>query len=153
MNMLRRFCDSLYKLIELRAFVEEGLGPRAQIQLAIGRVRIAAEHHKGNIWRRLAHSAQHLQARATLQLHVQHHHTGMDREDAIDGSLGSSGVADDRQVTALQQAGDSFTDQWGVFDQENFDDTGKGFSHGSTVAPVLRCSHRQEPKITPCARL
>ena len=153
MNMLRRFCYSLYKLIELRAFIKEGLGPRAQIQLAIGRVRVAAEHHKGNIWRRLAHSAQHLQARATFQLHVQHHHAGMGREDAIDGSLGGSGVADDRQVTALQQTGDPFTYQCGVFDEENFDDTGKGFSHGSTVAPVLRCSHRQEPKITLSALL
>ena len=153
MNMLRRFCYSLYKLIELRAFIEEGLGPRAQIQLAIGRVRVAAENHKGNIWRRLAYSAQHLQARATLQLHVQHHHTGMGRENAINGSLGGSGVADDRQVTALQQAGNPLTDQCGVFDQENFHDKGKGFSHAFTVAKVLRCSHRQEPKITPCARL
>ena len=153
MNMLRRFCYSLYKLIELRAFIEEGLGPRAQIQLAIGRVRVAAENHKGNIWHRLAYSAQHLQARATLQLHVQHHHTGMGRENAINGSLGGSGVADDRQVTALQQAGNPLTDQCGVFDQENFHDKGKGFSHAFTVAKVLRCSHRQEPKITPCARL
>ena len=153
MNMLRRFCYSLYKLIGLRTFVEEGLGPRAQIQLAVSRIRVATEHHKGNIRRRLAHSPQHLQARATLQLHVQHHHTGMEREDAINGSLGGSGVADDRHVTALQQAGDPFTDQCGVFDEEHFDDTGKRFGHASTLAPVVRCSHRQEPKITLCARL
>lgn len=137
MNMVRCFCYSLYKLIGLRAFVEEGLGPRAKIGLAVGRARVAAEHHESDVRRGMTHSEQHLQARATFQLHVQHDHTGMSGEDTVDGSLRGLGVAHNRHGTSLQQAGDPITDQCGVFGEEDIDAAGKGFSHASTVAAVL----------------
>lgn len=150
LRMVRCFCDSLHKLIELRALVEEGLSSRAKIELAIGWIRVAAEHHESNVRRRTPHSAQHLPARATFQLHVEHDHTGMGGEDAVDGSLRGLGEANNRHAARLQQAGDPIADQDGVFSKENFDNTGKCFSHAPTVAAALHCSHRQKPKIHPC---
>ena len=58
--MLRCFCYSVCKLIELRAFVEESFGACTKVALAISRPRVATEDHKGNVWRCVAYSVQNL---------------------------------------------------------------------------------------------
>ena len=109
--MLRCFCYSLCKLIELRAFVEKSFGACAKVALAIGRPRVATEDHKGNVWRRIADSAQNLQARAAVELHVQHNYIGVICQNAINRALGRFCMAHHGDVVDRQQAADSLANQ------------------------------------------
>ena len=117
--MLRCFCYSLCELVELRAFVEEGPGARAEIALAVSRARVATEDHKGNLWRRAADSAQNLQTRAAVELDVQHHHIGATRQNAINRALGRFCMAHHGDVADRQQAADSIANQRRIVNKED----------------------------------
>ena len=110
-NMLRCFCYGVCKLIELRAFVEESFGACTKVALAVGRPRVATEDHKGNVWRRVADSVQNLQARAAVELHVEHNHIGVTRQNAIDRALRRFCMAHHGDVADRQQTADSLANR------------------------------------------
>ena len=109
--MLRCFCYSLCKLIELRAFVEESFGACAKVALAVSRPRIATEDNKGNLWRRMTDSPQNLQARAAVELHVQYNHIGVTCQNTLNCALGRFCMAHHGDVVDRQQAADSLANQ------------------------------------------
>jgi len=149
--MLRCFCDSLCKLIELRAFVEESFCTRTEVALAIGGSRVATEDHKSNVWRRIADSAQNLQARAAVELNVQHDHIGVTRQDAINRALGRFGVAHHGDVTDRQQAADSLANRRRIVSKKNLQAERRWGSlwHASTVAAWGYQANRRQLKKTP----
>lgn len=140
-NMARRFCYSLYKLVGLRAFVKKRICAFGDVPLSVSWSGVAAEHDKCNMRGRQPDRAQNFQTLTTFKLDIQHHDVRRSRQNALNRCPWCPGLACHHEGVGFEHRGDAVPDQRRIVSEENPQGC-LALRHGSTVAGTDAEDHR-----------